>query len=285
MVELQDLSCRIVEVDMQDFPTIFMNELELCELIEIQGTPIRLAEGQILEEFMLEEEIEFQGVDECKSIELPDDQEIERGIDRETVGPPEMPVRIACEQEECIEEENCNRSLLKLPKLYRAEESIQKDELKLETPIINKVEINKLPEEIVQNVSLVSYISTPFHAVANRNVLDKAIPRLHTRRRKVLGSKLVRRVNTTRLANKKIPSICRPPPKPPDRQNRLKGKVSKRILSPMHAKGDKVNYRPPSKPSYIVNVNGEVIGIIEREDLPYVVPKPKPPPKPPPKSL
>ena len=57
MVELQDLPCRIVEVDMQDFPTTIVDELELWELIEI--SPIRLAEGHILEEFMLEEETEF----------------------------------------------------------------------------------------------------------------------------------------------------------------------------------------------------------------------------------
>ena len=39
----------------------------------------------------------------------------------------------------------------------------------------------------------------------------------------------------------------------------------------MHAKEDRVN------------ASGEVIGTIEKEDVPYVVPKPKPPPKPPPK--
>ena len=49
MVELQDLPCKIVEVDMQDFPTTIMDELELWELIEIPDTPMRLAEGQILE--------------------------------------------------------------------------------------------------------------------------------------------------------------------------------------------------------------------------------------------
>ena len=53
MVELQDLPCRIVEVDMQDFPTTIVDELELWELIEIPGIAIRLAEGQVLEEFML----------------------------------------------------------------------------------------------------------------------------------------------------------------------------------------------------------------------------------------
>ena len=54
----------------------------------------------------------------------------------------------------------------------------------------------------------------------------------------------------------------------------------------MHAKEDKVNYRPPSKPPYILNVNREVIGIIdEKEDLPYVCTKVKPPSNPPPKDL
>ena len=85
-----------------------------------------------------------------------------------------MPVRIACEQEECIEGEICDRSL---PKLTRAEESVHKDEIKLETPEINAVEISKLPREVklevpieqsesklLQDVNLVSDIPTPFHA-------------------------------------------------------------------------------------------------------------------------
>ena len=38
-------------VELQDFPTTIMDELELWESIEIPDTPIRLAEGQILEEF------------------------------------------------------------------------------------------------------------------------------------------------------------------------------------------------------------------------------------------
>ena len=48
-------------------------------------------------------------------------------------------------------------------------------------------------------------------------------------------------------------------------------------------KEDRVSYRPPPKPPYIVNASGEVIGTIEKEYLPYVVPKPNPPPKLPPK--
>ena len=263
MVELQDLPCKIVEVDMQDFPTI-MGELELWVSIEIPGTPIRLAERQILEEFMLEEEIEFQGIDKCKIMELPDEQELE----------------------ESIEEEVSN---IILPERYRAEESIQKDELKLETPIINKVEISELPKEVKlempmeqngsklrQDVNMDSDVPTPFHVVPNRNILSKSISKLHARWGKVFRSKLVRRVKPTKLVKRKIPSICRPPPKPPYRQNRLNVKVSKRILSKMHAKEERVNYRPPPKPPYILNVNGEVIGIIEN-----MVPKRRPPPKPP----
>ena len=66
------------------------DELDLWEPEQIPHALIRLAEGQILEEFMLEEEIGFWGLDKCKIVELPDKQDIER----ETVGFPEMPVRI-----------------------------------------------------------------------------------------------------------------------------------------------------------------------------------------------
>ena len=77
------------------------------------------------------------------------------------------------------------------------------------------------------------------------------------------------------------------PPNPPDRQNSLNDNywpyhLSKRVLPKIHyVKEERVNYRPPSNPPFILNVNGEVIGIIEKENLPYVVPKPRPLPKPP----
>ena len=211
---------------------------------------------------MLEEEIEFQGLVKCKIGELPDKQEIERCIDRETVGSPEMPVRIACEQEECIEEEICDRSFTKM---YRAEESVHKDEIKFETPEINAVEISELPREVklemppeqsesklVWDMTLVSDVPTPFHAeqeillpngttdlsktegeipIPNRNIIGKSLPKLHTRHRKFLGLKLVKRVYPTRLVKRKIPSMCRPPPRPPDRQNILNDKASKGVLS------------------------------------------------------
>ena len=90
-VELQDSPCRKVEVDMQDFPTTIVDELELWELIEILGIPISLAEGQVLGEFMLEEETDFWGIDKCKIVEFLDKQEIERCIS------PEISVGMACE--------------------------------------------------------------------------------------------------------------------------------------------------------------------------------------------
>ena len=62
---------------------------------------------------------------------------------------------------------------------------------------------------------------------------------LQTKWKKFLGSKIIRRANPTKLVKREV---CRPPPKPP----------------------------------YILNINGEVIGIIEN-----MVPKTRPPLKPP----
>ena len=59
-----------------------------------------------------------------------------------------MSVKIAYEQEECIEEGICHRFL---PEIYRAEESVHKDEIKLEIPETNAVEISEFPREIVRN--------------------------------------------------------------------------------------------------------------------------------------
>ena len=169
-------------------------------------------------------------------------------------------------------------------------------EVKLEMPI------EQSKAKFVQDVTLVSDIPTPLHAeheillpngtinlsmaegeipVPNRNILGKSIPKLQTRQRKVLESKLVRRVNPTRWVKRKIPSMYRPPPRPPDRQNSLNDKASKRVLPDVDPKGrpltkppdihyaneERVNYRPPPKPPYILSVDEEVIGIIEKESL------------------
>ena len=69
----------------------------MWELEQIPHTILTLTEGQVLEEFMLEEEIEFQDMDKCKIVELPDKQEIERCTS------PEMSMRTACGLKECIE--------------------------------------------------------------------------------------------------------------------------------------------------------------------------------------
>ena len=195
MVELQDLSCRIVEVDMQDFPTTIVDGLELWELIEIPGIPISLAEGQVLEEFMLEEETDFLGIDKCKMVELPDKQDIERCVS------PEISVSMACEQEEFTKEEISDRSLSELPELYKAQESIHKDDIQLETPRENTMEVSELPREIK--------LGKP---------IEQSELKLLTEWKKVSGSIVVRRTNPTKLVKREV---CRPPPKPPDWQNSL----------------------------------------------------------------
>ena len=84
-------------------------------------------------------------------------------------------------------------------------------EVKLEMPI------EQSESKLVHNMTLVSDVSTPLHAeheillpngtidlsktegeipVPNRNIPGKSIPKLHIRWRKVLGSKLVRRVKS-----------------------------------------------------------------------------------------
>ena len=136
-----------------------------------------------------------------------------------------------------------------LPEMCSADRKTHTDELKLETPKINAVEINDMPSDIklempikqsesklMQDMTLVSDIPTQFHnyvqpaieqeitlpdrnttqpmteweiSVPNITTLGKSIPKLHTRWRKILGSKLVRRVIPTN-----IKSIGRPPSKP-----------------------------------------------------------------------
>ena len=85
--------------------------------------------------------------------------------------------------------------------------------------------------------------------------------------------------------------ICRTQPKPPDRENSLnlrhetkKGRVgpyeNKKESQAAQITDRKLNCRPTPKLPYILNANGDVIGILEN-----IVPKNRPPPKPPPKSL
>ena len=66
-----------------------IDELDFRELEQILQVMVKLTEGQVLEEFMLEEDIDFQERDNCKIVELPDKQE----IDREMVVCPNMSVK------------------------------------------------------------------------------------------------------------------------------------------------------------------------------------------------
>ena len=139
-------------------------------------------------------------------------------------------------------------------------------ESKLETPIIKETSIVQNESNLIQDIALISDITTPFHnhaqpmtgqeislpdrtiaqpmtgqeislpnrtidqpmteweiSVPNRTILGKL--KTHTKWRKILGSKLVRRVMPTNTN-----AICRPPSKPPDKQNSLKGEISERTL-------------------------------------------------------
>ena len=141
---------------------------------------------------MLEEETDFQGMDKCKMVELPDKQEIEM------CASPEISVRTACEQEECIEEEIFVRSLPELPELSKGQKGMHKDDIQLEIPKVNTTEINELPREMKLEIPI-----------------EQGKSKLHTEQKKVLGSKVVRRENPIKLIQRKI---CRPPPMPPDRK-------------------------------------------------------------------
>ena len=109
------------------------------EIIDDIEVPIGFIEGKI-ENYSTEPSItyeseEFQSIDECKKIDLQDEQEIEESIVSETVELPDIPIRDVEEQEieECIEEV---LSDMTLPKMCSADGKIHTDELKLEMPKI-----------------------------------------------------------------------------------------------------------------------------------------------------
>ena len=119
-----------------------------------------------------------------------------------------MPVRTACEQEEYVEEEIYDMSL---PTSFKAKESVPKDEIELQIPEMIAIEITELPKEVnlempimqiesetMQNVSLVSDVPAKVHVGPSRKILGKR-PKLHTKQKKVLGSKVDRRANPTKL--------------------------------------------------------------------------------------
>ena len=50
-VDLQDLPYRTIEVDIQDFPTLTIDEIDFWDLECMPHAGVRLVEGQVLEEF------------------------------------------------------------------------------------------------------------------------------------------------------------------------------------------------------------------------------------------
>ena len=85
--------------------------------------------------------------------------------------------------------------------------------------------------------------------------------------------------------------ICRPPPKPPNRENslNLRHETKKGRVRPSENKKEsqeaqkidrELNYGPTPKLPHILNTNGEAIGILEN-----IVPKNRSPPKLPPSIL
>ena len=104
---------------------------------------------------------------------------------------PNMSVETSYEQEICVEMKTCNMSL---PELFKAKESVHTNEVDLEMPKINEVEVKELPREVKLDMAIEQ---------------DKS--NLHTKWKKVLECKIIRRVNPTKLIKREV---CRPYPKP-----------------------------------------------------------------------
>ena len=83
-----------------------------------------------------------------------------------------------------------------LPKLFKSEESMHTNEIELEMPKINEVEVKELPRIIKLEKPTEQYKSKF----------------IHTKRKKVLAHRVVRRANPTKLVKRET---CRPPPMAP----------------------------------------------------------------------
>ena len=141
------------------------------------------------------------------------------------------------ELEECMQEEVV--SDMTLPEMYRVDERMHTD-VQLEIPIIKSGEGHIVQDEpkLVQDRTLICAIPNPLQTNAqaqhmteqkvslpDRANIGKIIPTTYVSRRESLTSEVVR---------KEIPtckdSLCRPPSKPPDKQNSLEGEIHKKML-------------------------------------------------------
>ena len=242
-----------------------IKDIDIYDVVEMPNIPTRITDDQVIEEFMLEEEeIDSQGIDECKTEKLQD-----------------IPIEVAIKQEleECIQEEVV--SDMTLPEIYRVDERIHTD-VQLEIPIIKSEEGHIVQDEpgLVQDRTLICDIPNPLQTNAqaqhmteqkvllpDRANIGKTIPTTYVRRES-LGSEVVKKEIPTY-----IDSICRPPSKPPDKQNSLEGEISKKILPYINP-----TYRPPPKPPNTQNTKGKRKWIFRRK--PYMKSVCRPPPKP-----
>ena len=168
-----------------------------------------------------------------------------------------------------------------LPEIYRVDERIH-THVQLEIPII-KSEGHIVQDEprLVQDRTLICTIPNPIQTNAqaqhmteqkvslpDRANISKIIPTTYVSRRESLRSDVVIKEIPTY-----IDSLCRPPSKPPYKQNSLESEISKKILPYINP-----IYRPPPKPPNTQNTKGKRKWIFRRK--PYMKSVCRPPPKP-----
>ena len=155
---------KIIEGEVDDYSiqhsitppyTENIQDIDIYDMVEMPDIPTRITDDQVIEEFMLEE-IDFQGIDKCKIVELQvaDEQELE----------------------ECMQVEAVSDILL--PEVYRIDTEIHTG-IQLETPIIIAKERCIVQDEskLVQDRTLISGTPIPLqtnaqaHSMAEQQVL------------------------------------------------------------------------------------------------------------------
>ena len=246
-----------------------IQDIDIYDIAEMPDIPTRIADDQVIEEFKLQEEIDSQGINECKTEELQ-----------------EIPIEVANEQEieEYIEDVVSD---ITLPEVYRPDENIHTN-VKLEIPEIKSEERYIVQDELklVQDRTLIFATPNPLQTNAqaqymteqkvslpDKAIIGKIIPLTHVGRIESLRSEAVRKEVSTYIV-----SICRPPSKPPDKQNSLEGEINKKTVPDINP----IN-RPPPKPSNTQIIKGKRKWVFRKK--PYMKSDYRPPPKPPYKPL
>ena len=151
---------------------------------------------------------------------------------------------------------------LEIPKIKSEERYIVQDELKL---VQDRTLICAMPNPLQTNVQAQPMTEQKV-SLPDRAIIGKIIPTTHVCRRESLRSEADRKEVSTYLV-----SICRLPSKPPDKQNSLEGKISKKIapyINPI--------YRSPPKPPNTQNIKGKRKWILKKK--PYMKSVCRPPP-------